>query len=425
MAIPASAEGVKICIDPGHGGENLGAEWEDYTEKEITLIVANSMKEELEKYEGIEVFMTRTSDVDMELKERIDYAKSVGADFFFCLHFNMSVNHDIYGTENWISAFGKNYARGMDFAKIEMDMLTDLGLYDRGIKTRLNKKGKNYYGVLRMGDEAGIPGVIIEHCHLDNYNDAPFYDHNELLVKYGKLDATAVAKYYGLYSPELSQDFRDYTFEPTPIPSKKVSPDTTEPEVCQVKVGDIYEEEQVDETGQLVDYKSYVDLEITASDPDSRMLYYSFSFDGGNTFSERYPWQGDYVDKEDTISATVELPYGRDINLVVNAYNLFDLCTSSDSQYLGRLDKKDIPEPVEEIFEDEITPEYETISPYDTVDIDASEDIDLKTMDKTLIILIIVLAVAGLIVFLVGAYFIIEISRHNRRKRKRNKYKRN
>ena len=183
--VKADPDVVRICIDPGHGGENLGADYNGYLEKDMTLIVAEAMREELAKYEGIEVFMTRTSDVDMSLEERVDYAAEVGADFFFCLHFNMSADHDMYGAECWVSAFDSKYSRGMDFAKIEMRALTGLGLYDRGIKTRLNSKGTNYYGVLRMADEVDMPGIIIEHCHLDNYNDEEFYDHHDMLVKYG------------------------------------------------------------------------------------------------------------------------------------------------------------------------------------------------------------------------------------------------
>ena len=37
-----------IVIDPGHGGENRGGEYETYIEKELTPIVAQAMKEELE-----------------------------------------------------------------------------------------------------------------------------------------------------------------------------------------------------------------------------------------------------------------------------------------------------------------------------------------------------------------------------------------
>ena len=48
-------EKLVIVIDPGHGGENLGGQYEQYVEKELNPIVAQAMKEDLEKYEGIEV----------------------------------------------------------------------------------------------------------------------------------------------------------------------------------------------------------------------------------------------------------------------------------------------------------------------------------------------------------------------------------
>ena len=58
-----------IVIDPGHGGENLGGEYEDYTEKEMTIVVARAMKEELEQYEGVTVYLTRDGDQELSLDE--------------------------------------------------------------------------------------------------------------------------------------------------------------------------------------------------------------------------------------------------------------------------------------------------------------------------------------------------------------------
>ena len=118
-------EPVVVVIDPGHGGENLGGEYEDYTEKDMTLIVANAMKEELEQYEGVTVYLTRTDDTELSLEERAEFAKSVNADFLYCLHFNLSEHHTLFGAECWVSAFGENYSKGYSFASIEMDMLSD------------------------------------------------------------------------------------------------------------------------------------------------------------------------------------------------------------------------------------------------------------------------------------------------------------
>ena len=142
-------ETLCIVIDPGHGGENLGGEYEDYTEKEMTMVVARAMKEELEQYEGVTVYLTRDGDQELSLDERCEFAERVGADFLFCLHFNMSEHHTLFGAECWVSAFGENYSKGYGFASVEMELLQELGLYSRGIKTRLNDRGTDYYGIIR------------------------------------------------------------------------------------------------------------------------------------------------------------------------------------------------------------------------------------------------------------------------------------
>ena len=92
-------EPLIIVIDPGHGGENLGAEYGSYTEKEMTMIVAKAMKEELEKYDQVVVYLTHDVDMNMSIEQRALFAKEKNADFLFCLHFNMSVNHDLFGAE--------------------------------------------------------------------------------------------------------------------------------------------------------------------------------------------------------------------------------------------------------------------------------------------------------------------------------------
>ena len=218
-SIPAhGAQPVVVAIDPGHGGENLGAECNGYTEKNLTMIVALAMKEELEKYEGIEVYLTREGDKDMSLEERAEFAASKNADFLFCLHFNMSAEHDLFGSEVWVSAFGEEHQEGYSFASGEMELLEEMGLYPRGIKTRLNDRGEDYYGIIRHSTARGIPSALIEHCHLDQENDTSFYTSGEGLERLGILDATAVARYYGLKSEILGVDYSGWPKVEIPVP---------------------------------------------------------------------------------------------------------------------------------------------------------------------------------------------------------------
>ena len=121
-------EPVVVVIDPGHGGENLGAEYDGYTEKKMTMVVARAMKEELEKYDGVVVYLTHETDVDMSLKERAEFAKEKHADFLYSLHFNASVKHNLFGSEVWIPAYGDYYVKGYQFAEIQMQEFENIGL---------------------------------------------------------------------------------------------------------------------------------------------------------------------------------------------------------------------------------------------------------------------------------------------------------
>lgn len=320
-------EPVVVVIDPGHGGENLGGEYEEYIEKEMTMIVANAMKEELEKYDGIQVYMTRYGDIeqDMSLEERSEYAKSVGADFMFCLHFNLSEHHTLFGAECWVSAFGEQYSKGYSFASVEMELLQELGLYSRGIKTRLNSRGTDYYGIIRTATEREIPCVLIEHCHLDQENDQPFYDYDEKLKAFGRLDATAVAKYFNLRSEELGVDYSDYQNVEVPVPTGVVKPDMTETDVCMIDVLD-----QNMETGEVT-------VQVSAMDYDSGMLYYAYSYDNGANFSPLQKW-GDK--SQDTITFTMQVPPHIVPQIVVNGYNGYDLYKTSNMVSLPSMDYK-------------------------------------------------------------------------------------
>ncbi len=402
---PDGGDVVKICIDPGHGGENEGGLWEDYVEKDMTMIVAEAMRDELMKYSGIEVYMTRTGDVDMSLEERVEYASEVGADFFFCLHFNLSADHDMYGSECWISAFGENYARGMDFSKIEMKLLTDLGLYDRGIKTRLNSRGTNYYGVLRVGDVEGVPGVIIEHCHLDHREDEPYYDHYDWLVKYGRLDATAVATYYGLKSDELGVDYSNYAYEPTPVPDSVVKPDESEPVSISAEFGEVTESDD----GYVINAR------LNASDPDSRMLYYSYSTDGGIHWSDRFRWENHdgrpvlNEPGESAIDLQLPLSTGRDMYVIFRGYNLYNLSADSEPYYVSKYEPPEEDEPAVDEYADYVEierPEDEERSGKPLFD---------KGTDYRFLSAIAIMSLTILVLLIVMANLIFRIVRNNGR----------
>lgn len=403
---------IVIVIDPGHGGENHGGEYEDYTEKEMTLIVAKAMKEELEQYEGITVYMTRTGDAELSLEERCEYAASVNADFLFCLHFNMSEYHTLFGAETWVSAFGEQYSKGYAFASIEMDLLQEMGLYSRGIKTRLNNEGTDYYGIIRHSVERNLPCVLIEHCHLDQENDQPFYDHKEKLEAFGRLDAEAVAKYYGLKSESLGKDFSDHQNILVPVPTRTMEPDFTEPDVCIIEL-----------VKQNMD-NGDVTVRVSADDYDSGMLYYTYSYDGGMTFSDLQRWP----DKtKDTFEFTITVPSGMIPQVIVNAYNGYDLYTTSNVLSLPSMNyEEELPEDTvlveeepDEAVENASDSEH-AIKSYEEITFDKPEK---ESEPITVTYFLKICLICAALIFAMALSMVIILRSYKRRKKRRKRRK--
>lgn len=84
-----------IVIDPGHGGSNLGTRsvFDGSREKEYTLDWAKRLAPILAT-NGWKVFLTRTSDIDLSLTDRVMFAEARNADLFISLHFNATASAD-------------------------------------------------------------------------------------------------------------------------------------------------------------------------------------------------------------------------------------------------------------------------------------------------------------------------------------------
>ena len=191
-----NADAAVLVIDPGHGGpgtSGAGCVYAPYMEKALTLAVATQLKDQLSGVPGLTVYMTRTSDVSLSLEQRAMYAKSVNADFMVSIHFNASGTHDKTGTEVWTSAFGEYFTRGYQMGQMFLTQYSNMGLQNKGVKTRLGDRG-DYYGIIRNGVALGIPTIIVEHCFLDQAYDRSILE-SKGLGAFASADATAIKNY--------------------------------------------------------------------------------------------------------------------------------------------------------------------------------------------------------------------------------------
>lgn len=84
-----------ILIDPGHGGKDSGAIGnfglkEKDVNLDVSLRLANYLHKNLEKYPCIKIFLTRNRDIFLTLEQRVQMAKDLNANMFFCVHTNSS-----------------------------------------------------------------------------------------------------------------------------------------------------------------------------------------------------------------------------------------------------------------------------------------------------------------------------------------------
>lgn len=87
LAAPA-LEGIEILLDPGHGGKELGSKGPTgYPEKKINLIMSQLIAAELKKM-GATVYLTRETDTDVSLEERVDIINNTKPDLAISIHYN-------------------------------------------------------------------------------------------------------------------------------------------------------------------------------------------------------------------------------------------------------------------------------------------------------------------------------------------------
>ncbi len=207
-AVSASAKDLVIVLDPGHGGPETGVhrEWDgvEYKEELLTLKIAKYAKQELEKYDGVKVYLTRSSNnVDeMNREERIKYAKSVNATALVSIHLNSTA--DLETAQTGAMAYvpsTANYPNTNKYAK-RSRLLGKAILQELNAQTGLKNRGYGYddeLGIILFGMKYKIPSLIVEHCFVNNPDDCKQHLRTAAQLKaLGVADATGIARTCGL-----------------------------------------------------------------------------------------------------------------------------------------------------------------------------------------------------------------------------------
>lgn len=152
-----------IVIDPGHGGNDFGSNFNGHSEKDITLAIAKEIKTLVDSQDKYEVVLTRDSDTDSQLKERTDLINKLHPEMAISLHVNSSPQKESakYGQEIFV--------QNSDSSKILAERISQKFIDSKVI-------GERDLHILR---ESKSPTVLIELGFINNSKDRAYITSKE------------------------------------------------------------------------------------------------------------------------------------------------------------------------------------------------------------------------------------------------------
>lgn len=124
-------EYYKVFIDAGHGGSDPGALGFGYRESDLNLQIAKKIESKL-KSRGIDVKMSRSSDIYYSLSERAEMANDYGADAFVSIHQNSAESASANGIETY---YNRNKEEEKPLSNdVQTQVINKTGATNRGVK---------------------------------------------------------------------------------------------------------------------------------------------------------------------------------------------------------------------------------------------------------------------------------------------------
>jgi len=214
----------RIVIDPGHGGHDPGVLGKGMTEATLVLDVALRLEKLLQKDAGVDVVLTRRTDVYVPLEERTEIANRQSADMFLSIHANASRNEEARGVETFFLSFASSAdaeavaARENSASTRDMHQLPDLikaitlnskldesrdlaGIVQESLVSNLRKSNKEVRSrgvkkapfVVLIG--AAMPSVLAEISFVSNTRELALLKTQAYRQKIAEALYAAVTKY--------------------------------------------------------------------------------------------------------------------------------------------------------------------------------------------------------------------------------------
>ena len=183
-----------IFLDPGHGGNDPGSDNGARREKDDTLRLANEVRAHLEMA-NFKVYMSRTTDDNIDRTKRGEMANEFGAQLMICIHRNKASGGGD-GVEGYIPLSDTPESRLL--AENIVSALVEQGFTERSVRAGTLTSSEEDYEELAA---AKMPACLIEVGFVSNDKDNKRFDEN--LDGNAKAMADAIEKtFHALYEPQ-------------------------------------------------------------------------------------------------------------------------------------------------------------------------------------------------------------------------------
>ena len=179
---------MKVFLGVGHGGSDSGAAANGVKEKDLNLSIALACRDVLVKH-GVSVKMSREKDENDPIGEEINECNAYAPDLAVDIHNNAGGGD---GGEVFYTHLG---GKGKILAENILAEIVKTGQNSRGIKTRVNSQGKDYYAFIR---QTTCPAVIVECAFIDNATDLQILSTEDKKKAMGVAIAKGILKTLGV-----------------------------------------------------------------------------------------------------------------------------------------------------------------------------------------------------------------------------------
>lgn len=178
----------KVFIGVGHGGNDNGAVANGFKEDALNLEIALACRNELVRH-GVLVGISRIKDEADPLVDEIKECNAFNPDYAVEIHNNAGGGDGVEIYHHFGGGKGKTLAQNI------LNEIVAIGQNSRGLKTKKNDQGKDFYGWIR---QTKAPACLVECAFIDNKTDVKIIDTSVEQKAMGVAIAKGVLKTLGI-----------------------------------------------------------------------------------------------------------------------------------------------------------------------------------------------------------------------------------